>query len=67
MFAEALTINAALLASHCVFVVCFVLHGSKLQLSLVVCQEKNALKMRLLCFTFHRLTGIRSLLAPGRN
>jgi hypothetical protein len=42
MFSEALTIDIACLASHCFIGFCLAYHGFMIQLSLVVCQEKNA-------------------------
>jgi hypothetical protein len=42
MFSEALTIDLAILASHCFSGFCLVHHGFNIQRALVVCQDKNA-------------------------
>ena len=42
MFPKALTIDVAGFASHCFIGFCLAVHGYKIQLSLVVCQEKSA-------------------------
>jgi hypothetical protein len=47
VLSEALTFGLAIQASHCGGVFCLAHHVNIIQLSLVVCQEKNASKLQL--------------------